>query len=219
MPPPYRTVLLDLYDTFGWTQWNHWQQTLADELEVSVGEVGRAFDVTRSARSVGAYADATADLSAVIHEVRPDVAPERIEKLRRLERTVIGDGLRLYDDSLPVLRELRSRGVSAALVSNCSHDTRPAVDRFGLDDEFDAVILSFEVGARKPQPAIYRAALERMEVTTQGAVFVDDQPAYCDGATALGIETLLISREPRGLVDPPASTNGHRTIADLTALL
>jgi HAD superfamily hydrolase (TIGR01509 family) len=219
MTSPYRTVLLDLYDTFGWSEWSTWQQTLADELEVSSADVGRAFDVTRPARSVGAYEDATADLSAVVHEVRANVAPERIERLRRLERTIIGEGLRLYDDSLPVLRELRSRGVRTALVSNCSHDTRPAVDRFSLNQEFDAVILSFEVGARKPQPAIYQVALERLEATTDGAVFVDDQPAYCDGAAAIGIETLLISRSPRGLVEPPASTNGHRTIPDLTALL
>ncbi len=203
MPPAYRTVLLDLYDTFAWADWHRWQETLAYELGVSSAEIGRAFDVTRPARSVGAYADATADLSAVIREVRLDVAPERIEELRRLERSIIGNGLRLYEDSLPVLRELRSRGVKTALISNCSHDTRPAVDRVGLETEFDAVILSFEVGARKPQPAIYRAALERLDVTAEGAVFVDDQPAYCDGAAALGIDTLLISRDPRGLVDPP----------------
>jgi HAD superfamily hydrolase (TIGR01509 family) len=219
MTPPYRTVLLDLYDTFGWTEWNRWQQTLADELGVSEADVGRAFNTTRPARSVGAYADATADLSIVIRETGVDVGLERIEELRQLERTTIGDGLRLYDDSLPVLRELRSRGVKTALVSNCSHDTRPAVDRFDLDEEFDVVILSFEVGARKPQPAIYRAALDRLGTDADGAVFVDDQPAYCDGAIALGIETFLITRAARGLADPPASTNGHRTIEDLTALL
>jgi putative hydrolase of the HAD superfamily len=219
MAPPYRTVLLDLYDTFGWTAWNRWQQTLASELGVSDATVGRAFDVTRPSRSVGAYADATADLSAVIREAGADLQPERIGELRQLERTTIGDGLRLYDDSLPVLRELRSRGVKTALVSNCSHDTRPAIDRFGLDDEFDAVILSFEVGARKPQAAIYQAALDGLGAIAEGAVFVDDQPAYCDGATALGIDAFLISRTDRGSVDPPASTNGHRTIEDLTALL
>ena len=100
---------------------------------------------------------------------------------------MIGDGLRLYEDSLPVVRELRARGVKTALISNCSHDTRPAVDRLGLDEEFDAVILSFEVrraqAAARDLPGGARASgMSR----PRAAVFVDDQPAYCDGAAALG---------------------------------
>jgi putative hydrolase of the HAD superfamily len=219
MSPPYPTVLLDLYDTVGWTEWHRWQQALADRLRVSSAEVGRAFDVTRPARSVGTYADATADLMALVEEIGADVTPEVIAELRALERSLIGDGLRLYDDAMPVLRELRARGVRTALVSNCSHDTRPAVDRLGLNEAFDAVILSFEVRARKPEPDIYRAALDRLGATPQGAVFVDDQPAYCDGAAAVGIDTYLIARPNEPLEGVPASTNGHRVIADLTALL
>jgi FMN phosphatase YigB (HAD superfamily) len=46
-------------------------------------------------------------------------------------------------------------------------------------------------------------------------VFVDDQPAYCDGAAALGIETFLIDRSGDGTPD----LNGHRVIRDLRALL
>ena len=62
------------------------------------------------------------------------------------------------------------RGVPTALVSNCSHNTRPIVDRLGLEREFDAVILSFEVGAMKPDPAIYREALARLGDPDPGAL-------------------------------------------------
>jgi Predicted hydrolase (HAD superfamily) len=70
-------------------------------------------------------------------------------------------GIRLFDDSIPTVRALRADGVKTALVSNCSHNTRPVVARLGLEQEFDALILSFEVGSRKPQPAIYRALSKR----------------------------------------------------------
>jgi HAD superfamily hydrolase (TIGR01509 family) len=105
--------------------------------------------------------------------------------------------------------------VKTALVSNCSHSTRGIVDRLGLDDAFDEVILSFEVGLRKPDPGIYREALRRLGAEPEHAVFVDDQPDYCDGAAAIGIETYLIDRSG----DTTPEENGHRVIRDLRALL
>jgi HAD superfamily hydrolase (TIGR01509 family) len=94
------------------------------------------------------------------------------------------------------------------------------VERFGLNDEFDAVILSFEVGAQKPEPEIYRFALERLGVQDPArAIFVDDQTAYCDGAAVVGLDTRLIIRRHAPLEGFSPSTNGHRVIQDLTALV
>src|SRR4029077_20688417 len=126
----------------------------------------------------------------------------------------------LYDDSLPVVRALRGRGVKTALVSNCSHNTKPGVERLGLYEEFDAVILSFELGIRKPAPGIYRAALDALgHPAPERSVFVDDQPAYCDGAAALGMEAMVIFRPNQPPEGTPASSDGHRAIADLSALM
>jgi putative hydrolase of the HAD superfamily len=94
------------------------------------------------------------------------------------------------------------------------------VEQLGLPARFDAVILSFEVRVRKPEPGIYLAALKAIDADPTDAVFVDDQTAYCDGARALGIDTRLIVRdgaEPAEGFAP--STNGHTVIKDLTALL
>ena len=49
----YDAVLLDLYDTFAWSAWPVWQQTLAEHLGVTYEEVGRAFDATRPIRPCG----------------------------------------------------------------------------------------------------------------------------------------------------------------------
>ncbi len=113
--------------------------------------------------------------------------PDLLVELTTLEAEALTDTVKLYDDSLGVLRELRDRGVPTALVSNCSWNTRPIVDRLGLEREFDTVVLSFEVGAMKPQPEIYLEALRRLgDPTPSRSVFVDDQVAYCDGARAWG---------------------------------
>jgi putative hydrolase of the HAD superfamily len=63
-----------------------------------------------------------------------------------------------------VLRELWSRGIKTAIISNCDHWTRPVLAALTLEREVDAVILSFAVGVKKPEAEIYRAALDCLAV-------------------------------------------------------
>jgi HAD superfamily hydrolase (TIGR01509 family) len=154
-------------------------------------------------------------MTAVVEATGLDPAPELIRRLVAMEGEFAETGVELWEDSLPVVTELRARGVKTALVSNCSHSTRPIVDRLGLDASFDEILLSFEVGAHKPQPEIYREALRRLAVEPERSVFVDDQPDYCDGAAAIGIIPYLIVRGE----EEPLGVDGHRVIRDLRPLL
>jgi putative hydrolase of the HAD superfamily len=215
----YDAVLLDLYDTLVWSDWYSWQGRVADHLGVTHETIGRAFSQTRPARSVGATPDTESDLVAVLEAADIEPAPDVVADLLEMEREM-ADSVRLYDDSLEVVRALRAGGVPTALVSNCSHNTRPIVDRLGLEREFDAVVLSFEVGAMKPDPAIYREALTRLGGPDPArSVFVDDQVRYCDGAAAVGLQTFLILRPEESLEGRPFDMNGHRPIETLTPLL
>ena len=215
----YDAVLLDLYDTLVWSDWYSWQGKVADHLGVTHDTVGRAFSQTRPARSVGMTPDTAADLVAMLEAADVEPTPDAIAELIEMEREM-ADSVRLYDDSLDVVRALRERAVPTALVSNCSHNTRPIVDRLGLEREFDAVILSFEVGAMKPDPTIYREALARLGGPDPArSVFVDDQVRYCDGAAAIGLQTFLILRPEEALEGRPTDLNGHRPIETLAPLL
>ena len=215
----YDAVLLDLYDTLVWSDWHSWQRRLADRLGITLETMGQAFSRTRPARSVGAYPDTEAELIAVLEAADVSYTPALIAELIALEDRM-GASVRLYDDSLDVVRALRARGVPTALVSNCSHNTRPIVSRLGLEAEFDAVILSFEVGVMKPDPEIYREALARVGAPDPArSVFVDDQVRYCDGAAAIGLQTFLILRPEEALEGRPFDLNGHRPIETLEPLL
>ncbi|HSL11978.1 MAG TPA: HAD-IA family hydrolase [Actinomycetota bacterium] len=216
-------VLLDLYDTLVESDWHVWHREMAGLLGVDGPVLRQAFDVTRPARSVGAYPDVEAEMRVIVQATGIDDPPdELVRDLAAREFAFMASRVRLHDDAIPTVRALRERGVRTALVSNCSHNTAPVVERLGLADELDVLILSFEVGARKPQREIYRAALDALGgVTPDDAVFVDDQVPYCDGAAALGIATRLIVRRESA---PPlegwaADANGHRVITDLRVLL
>jgi putative hydrolase of the HAD superfamily len=211
-----RAVLLDLYDTLVWTEWPSLRAEVERRTGLSAGSLLEAFISTREQRSVGAFGSAEGNLAAVLRAAGYEPAPDELAELSRLVEGGLAEGIHLWDDALPVLRELRGRGTRTAIVSNCDHATRIEIERIGLPAEVDAVILSFEIGVAKPDPGIYLAALEALGVEPSEALFVDDQAYYCDGAASLGIATALIAR-----VDaPPGKTPGaHRVLRDLRAVL
>jgi HAD superfamily hydrolase (TIGR01509 family) len=99
-----------------------------------------------------------------------------------------------YDDTIPVLRGLAARGVRTALVSNVGIDVRVVLDRAGLGDLLDEVVLSFEAGVVKPDVDIFAAALDRLDVAPERALMVGDSWRDDSGAAQLGIRTLLLPR-------------------------
>jgi len=215
-----KTYLIDLYDTLVSSDWERWRRELSAMAGITVERLDRAFHETRASRNTGAYPDLETSTRAVIHAAG---LPDDHGTLRRwieMDIEFMGTAVRLHEDSLPAIRTIRGRGATAVLVSNCGPDTRLLVERLGLEAEFDALILSFEIGARKPDAAIYEAALASVGGTPTAALFVDDQAEYCDGARALGIDTRLMVRSGTEPAEGFASaTNGHVVIGDLSALL
>lgn len=64
------------------------------------------------------------------------------------------------------------------------------LERYPWINEFDAVILSHEVGLLKPDAAIYRLAVERTGVPAERVVFIDDLSANVQGAQAAGLQAI-----------------------------
>jgi putative hydrolase of the HAD superfamily len=213
-------VLLDLYDTLAWTEWPTMRAELEERFGISEVELLRAFTTTREARSIGAYGSAEGDLAAVLEAAGVQADADLVHELNEARaRALAENGVHLWEDSIPTLRELRGRGIVTAVVSNCDHATRPIVDDLGLEREVDAIVLSFEVGAAKPDPGIYRSALDALGARAEEAVFVDDQAAYCEGAEALGIRSFLIVREDADPAEGVGLAGNRRVLHDLRSLL
>jgi epoxide hydrolase-like predicted phosphatase len=88
------------------------------------------------------------------------------------------------------VRELRAGGTPTALLSNSWGDAL-GYDRTLLEELFDAWVISSEVGLRKPDPAVYELAAERLGLAPDACVFVDDLPGNLKPARALGMATVL----------------------------
>jgi putative hydrolase of the HAD superfamily len=212
--------LIDLYDTLVRSDWDRWRDELSRRAGVPLETLDHAFRETRAPRNTGAYPNLDESARAIIRAAGLRDDPETVRWWVDMDIRFMQTGIDLYDDSLPTVRALRERGAAAVLVSNCGPDTRYLVERLGLEAEFDALILSFEIGTRKPDRAIYEAALSSVGAQPSDALFVDDQADYCDGARAVGIDTRLIMRRGAHPAEGfAASTDGHSVIHDLATLL
>jgi putative hydrolase of the HAD superfamily len=93
-------------------------------------------------------------------------------------------------DMIEFIRDLRGRGVRAALLTNNVREWEPLwrAKLPEIDELFEAVVDSAFVGLRKPDPAIYELTLERLGgAEPERCVFVDDLDVNCETASALGM--------------------------------
>jgi HAD superfamily hydrolase (TIGR01509 family) len=88
---------------------------------------------------------------------------------------------------LAVLHSLRPRYKTAILTNAPSEMRRLVTDRFHLDREVDAILISAEERLRKPQAEFYRLAATRLGVQPDDALFIDDEARYIAGAQAVGM--------------------------------
>jgi putative hydrolase of the HAD superfamily len=114
-----------------------------------------------------------------------------------------------------LVRRLRGR-YRMGLLSNAS-DILPQVlrERYGLDGLFDVEVISALVGLAKPDPAIYRLALERLGTAPEATIFVDDYEPNVAAAAELGIraihfvgyEALILALQKQALLLPSNTTS------------
>ncbi len=136
------------------------------------------------------------DLDPVAHRSVFNAAVGRLGTIDSELATALYDTFQLpwlvNQQTIPVLQELRRRGIRTVLVSNVGVDIRHVLDRTELSDLFDAVVLSYEAGSVKPDSAIFAEALRRIDVPAERALMVGDSWRDDAGAARIGIRTLIL---------------------------
>jgi len=100
-----------------------------------------------------------------------------------------------YDDTVPLLTALRERGIRLAVVSNWDTRLLGILEARGLRPYFDAIVISAEVGWRKPHRAIFERALGLLDVAPGDALHCGDSVGDdVEGARAAGIRPVLLDR-------------------------
>jgi putative hydrolase of the HAD superfamily len=99
------------------------------------------------------------------------------------------------EGALEAVAELKRLGLRIGVVSNAEGTVARNLDDAGFQGSFETVVDSHLVGVEKPDPAIFRIALERMSLHADRAVYVGDLPEVdVKGARAAGIVPVLVDR-------------------------
>jgi HAD superfamily hydrolase (TIGR01549 family) len=123
-------------------------------------------------------------------------------------RVLTPEGWRAYADTASTMAALRAAGVAIGVISNVAFDIRPICDVLGFGQYVDAWVLSFEVGAIKPERAIFEYACRELDVEPVRALMVGDTPADA-GAVEVGCRALILPAAP------PSEVNGLSAVLDL----
>ncbi|MEZ6044525.1 MAG: HAD family phosphatase [Planctomycetaceae bacterium] len=108
--------------------------------------------------------------------------------LQELERA--GSDIFWLNEPMPeLLEELKSFGLRLVLLSNTSISHFEFIMReFSVLQYFDDYVTSYEVGAMKPEPAIYQAALEKIDCLPEECFYTDDIEIYIEAAREYGLQ-------------------------------
>jgi putative hydrolase of the HAD superfamily len=162
---------------------------VAEVVGVDADSFAEAFDATAYERFVGAYGDLAGTVRAMAQRCGGQPTDEQVRRgteLRAgLARRLLGAAPR---GTVDTLAELRAAGWRIGLVSNITSETMLQWPGSALSEHIEATAFSAEVGAAKPEPAIYLAACDALGVAPGECVYVaDGSDDELRGATDLGM--------------------------------
>lgn len=153
-------------------------------------------EATRDAEAVEAFwIDLTRDW---LREIGED--PDYASAMRRAAQHRMFDAdaetFVAYPDAIPCLRALHEAGFRLAVVSNWDRTLHGILHHTGLHGYFEFALASLEEGVEKPDPRVFRIALDRLGLAPKEAVHVGDHPVDdVQGAISAGIRPIHLDRE------------------------
>jgi len=183
---PFDVILFDVGGVLLTNGWDHRERAAAMEhfhLDPAAFESRHValYDAwERDAIAVEAYLDAT-----VFYEPRSFTRDEFFAFM-------LAQSKPQPNGALGILRELADSGkyLLGALNNEARETNRYRFDRFGLREMFEVALSSCYLGLRKPEPAMYRRALDILGGPAERILFIDDREENVAGAAAAGMKTV-----------------------------
>lgn len=148
---------------------------------------------------------------AMLDEAAVDADPAR---LARAYRERVNGALEPVTGAAGLIQELRQRYRVGLLTNGPRRAQRSKLETLGWTDAFDAVFVSGELPAGKPDGRAFQALLDGLDVAADELVYVGDDPAAdIGGATAAGCRAIQVLRD--GGPEPDARAAGHVRLARL----
>ena len=175
-------VFFDLGGVIVRTEYQAPRQRLAERLGLEYDDLVRiVFDSPTAVQATIGEMSAAEHWASVMKRLKRDASETQTIRDEFFAGDIVDRNIVAF------LRSLRGR-YKTGLISNAYDDLRPFILNEKVDDAFDKMIISAEVGAAKPGAKIYQIALEQFGVSPSEAVFVDDFFDNIEGCEKVGIK-------------------------------
>ncbi len=121
---------------------------------------------------------------------------------KKVEKTIIKNYRKLFKKNKELYRyafKLKKKGYKIAILSDQWHFSKKAIIDKKHNKKFDTVIVSCDVGMRKPNSKIYKMALKKLKVKPGESIFVDNRDWNLKPAEKLGIKTVLFKNNKQAI--------------------
>ena len=198
-----RAIFFDLGGVILRTEYQAPRERLAERLNMTYEDINKIVFESETARKAS-LGEVSVDehWRAVMRRLRLPASEAKTIRAEFFAGDVIDR------DLLNFIRSLRPR-YKTGVISNAWGDLRDYIVKHQLDDAFDMLIISAEIGMMKPQPMIYQLALKQARVEAKEAAFVDDTPKNVEAANALGMHGILF-RDPAQVEENLKALLNHR---------
>jgi putative hydrolase of the HAD superfamily len=193
-----RAVVFDFYGTLTPVSppsvWAANASGLARVMGVPAAELSRTLDQTFGDRITGELGDVRQTMRTLASRLGVRLTDQQVAEASRIRREVQETMFGLRPETLPVIGELRERGLRIGLVSDCTSELPDAWQRLPLDGVVDAPVFSCVERMRKPDPRLFRKVAADLRTDPGHCLYVGDGGGNeLSGATAVGMRAVLLA--------------------------
>lgn len=192
-----RAVIFDLFgtliDNFSYQEHDEVLTAMAAVLGVRRADFARLWYAIFKDRAIGIFATTEANIKHCCQTLGVGVEEQQVASAAVIRVALTQRYLQPRPGILPVLQQLREKGYKIGLISDCSSEVVNLWPTTPFVQCIDVAIFSCEVGTKKPDPAIYLLACQRLGVGPQECLYVGDGGSQeLAGAAAAGMHSVLI---------------------------
>lgn len=103
------------------------------------------------------------------------------------------NSIKVTPGMIELVKELQHQGYPTALLSNVAKSQAEIKRKLGYYELFDPLLLSYEIGIKKPDPKAYHILLERLQIPPKEILFIDNAPPNVEAAKSLGFDAILFT--------------------------
>lgn len=194
----YKACMFDLYDTLVYidrTAYEKKNQKMASLAGVKVDDFVSTWKSLVVPSNLGLYPRTQDRVAKTLKLLGLSPDETIINAIALEEHKVLRESSLLYDDCENTLATLHKNHLKLCIVTNASPSVWNVIQDSKLSIWMDEIVVSSEVGVRKPEARIYEEAIRRLGVIPQQCIFIGDgNDCELEGAKAVGLTTVLIQR-------------------------